>query len=384
MKVLSRLVAATAATAAAAGLVLAASTPALASSARAPSHPSRRGAGVVFVQNDNPNGNAVVAYERAPDGSLSQRATYSTHGKGGVLDGSVVDHLASQGSLAYDARHGLLFAVNAGSNTVSVFAVHGARLQLREVLPSGGHFPVSVAIHDHLVYVLNALDGATVQGYAVVGDFVFPIPVAHRALGLDPNATPQFTTTPGQVAFSPDGSKLVVTTKGNTSAIDVLRVGPFGVLSAPVVNSLPNAVPFAVTFDAAERLVVSEAGPNAGATFVLHGNGTVTPIGSAATGQLATCWIVGVNGRFFLSNAASGTLSTIVLDAAGHPTLTATTGTDGGTVDAAATPDGHFLYVQAGANGVVDGFRVNGDGSLTSVGSVTVPNGAGGEGIVAI
>jgi DNA-binding beta-propeller fold protein YncE len=277
-----------------------------------------------------------------------------------------------------------LFAVNAGSNTVSVFAVHGARLQLREVLPSGGRFPVSVAVHDHLVYVLNALDGATVQGYAEIGDFVLPIPVAHRALGLDPNTTPQFTTTPGQVAFSPDGSRLLVTTKGNTNAIDVFRVGPFGVLSAPVVNTLPDAVPFAVTFDAAQRLVVAEAGPNAGATFALHADGTIAPIGSAVTGGSATCWIVDVNGRFYLSNAGSGTLSTITLDAAGHPTLTGTTATDGGTVDASATPDGRFLYVQTGANGIVDGFRVNGDGSLTRIGSVTVPNAVGGEGIVAI
>jgi DNA-binding beta-propeller fold protein YncE len=381
MKVLSRLVAATAATA---GLVLAASAPALASSSRVPSAPSTRGAGVVFVQTDDPNGNAVVAYARAADGSLSPRATYSTHGKGGVLADSVVDHLASQGSLAYDARHGLLFAVNAGSNTVSVFTVRGTHLRLREVLPSGGRFPVSVAIHDNLVYVLNALDGATVQGYAVIGDVVFPIPVAHRALGLDPNATPQFTTTPGQVAFSPDGRQLLVTTKGNTSAIDVLRVGPFGTLAAPVVNTLPDAVPFAVTFDAAQRLVVAEAGPNAAATFVLHRDGTIAPIGSALTGQSATCWIVAVNGHFYLSNAGSGTLSTITVDAAGQPTLTATTTTDGGTVDAAATPDGQFLYVQAGADGVVDGFRVNPDGSLATIGSVTVPNAVGGEGIVAI
>jgi DNA-directed RNA polymerase specialized sigma24 family protein len=33
-----------------------------------------------------------------------------------------VDHLASQGSLRYDPGPGLLFAVNAGSDTVSVFA----------------------------------------------------------------------------------------------------------------------------------------------------------------------------------------------------------------------------------------------------------------------
>jgi hypothetical protein len=35
----------------------------------------------------------------------------------GVLGGSVVDHLASQGSLAYEREKGQLIAVNAGSST---------------------------------------------------------------------------------------------------------------------------------------------------------------------------------------------------------------------------------------------------------------------------
>ena len=43
-----------------------------------------------------------------------------------MLSGSVVDHTASEGSLSYDRASGLLFAVNAGSNSVSVFRVSGA------------------------------------------------------------------------------------------------------------------------------------------------------------------------------------------------------------------------------------------------------------------
>jgi hypothetical protein len=82
-------------------------------------------AGAVFVQTDNTSGNAIVAYQRSADGTLTQAGTYPTRGLGGILAGSVVDHLASQGSLSYDTSHQLLFAVNAGSNTVSVFAVHG-------------------------------------------------------------------------------------------------------------------------------------------------------------------------------------------------------------------------------------------------------------------
>ena len=150
----------------------------------------------------------------------------------------MVDHTASQGSLTDDPRHGLLYAVNAGSDTISVFSVRGDRLALRQVLGSGGAFPVSVAVHGDLVYVLNALNGGSVQGYRVLGGFLARIPGSHRALGLDPNATPQFTTTPGQVAFTPDGAQLVVTTKGNGNDIDVFGVGFGGRLSAkPTVNA---------------------------------------------------------------------------------------------------------------------------------------------------
>ncbi len=123
---------------------------AFAGSARAAETPSFFGRGAdhaVFVQTDNIAGNQVVAYHRAPDGTLTATGTYATGGLGGILAGSVVDHLASQGSLTYDQRHGLLYAVNAGSNTVSVFSVRGDRLTLIQVLASGGTFPVSIAVH---------------------------------------------------------------------------------------------------------------------------------------------------------------------------------------------------------------------------------------------
>src|SRR5262249_44729580 len=138
--------------------------------------------------------------------------------------GSVVDHLASQGSLTYDHEHALLFAVNAGSDTVSVFSVRGDRLRLREIVPSYGQFPVSVAVHDDLAFVLNARGGGSLQGYDIDGDQLSPSYDSNRTLGLDPMATPEFVNTPGQVAFSPDGAQLIVTTKANGSSIDVFRV----------------------------------------------------------------------------------------------------------------------------------------------------------------
>src|SRR5271155_2934218 len=59
----------------------------------------------VFVQTDNVAGNQVVAYDRAANGTLTLANTYATGGLGGILNGSQVDHLGSQGSLTYDAAH---------------------------------------------------------------------------------------------------------------------------------------------------------------------------------------------------------------------------------------------------------------------------------------
>jgi 6-phosphogluconolactonase (cycloisomerase 2 family) len=356
-------------------------TPAFASTS---SPAGAAGSHAVFVQTDNTAGNRVVAYQRAADGALTRAGSYATGGRGGVLAGSIVDHTASQGSLAYDPRHALLYAVNAGSNTVSVFAVHGTRLTLREVLGSGGSFPVSVAVRGDLVYVLNALNGGSVQGYRILGSFLAALPGSHRALGLDPNATPQFTTTPGQVAFTPDGTQLVVTTKGNGNDIDVFGVGFAGYLSATAtVNSDPGAVPFAIAFDARGHLVIAEAGTNALATFGLARNGTVTLLDRTPTGQAATCWVTLAGSFLFASNAGSASESGFTSSAGGQLSLLGTTATDPGAVDATSAAGGRFLYVQTGGNGIVDEFSVAANGGLAKIGAVTVPDAIGGEGIVA-
>jgi DNA-binding beta-propeller fold protein YncE len=352
-----------------------------------PAADSARGADhVVFVQTDNATGNQIVAYDRSDDGTLTLAATYQTGGLGGVLNGSVVDHLASQGSLAYDRAHGLLYAVNAGSNTVSVFAVNGDQLTLSQVVDSGGTFPVSVTVHSDMVYVLNAENGASVSGYRVAGGRLHRIEGSIRSLGLAiPTDATQFTHTPGQVAFSPDGSQLIVTTKAEGNGIDVFAVRPDGRLRpSPVVNAEPGAVPFGVTFDSAGHLLVANAGPNSLSTFILKADGTLTPVDSVANGQAATCWVAPAGGFFYTSNAGSPSLSGYQDSSGGELTLLGSTPTDPGTVDAAASADGNFLYVQTGGNGIVDEFQVDANGSLNQIGSITVAGATGGEGIVAI
>jgi 6-phosphogluconolactonase (cycloisomerase 2 family) len=340
--------------------------------------------GAVFVQSDNTTANTVVAYGRAPGGTLTEEGVYSSGGVGGQLGGSVVDHLASQDSLVYDREQGLLFAVNAGSNTVSVFDVRGTQLLLAQVINSGGTFPVSVAVHGDQLYVLNALGGGSLQGYYIAFGRLFPIAGSSRALGLSPTEVPQFTSTPGEVGFTPDGRQLVVTTKNNGDDIDVFGVDWLGRLSAaPVVNSEPNTVPFGFVFDPAGRLEVAEAGPSDVATFALESNGTVQLVTSLATVQPATCWVTEDGSVLYASNAGGPSISSVSFVPWGSLTLLATTATDKGTVDATPSPDGRYLYVQAGGLGTVDEFSVGTGGSLTSIGSLPVPGGAGGEGIAA-
>ena len=349
-----------------------------------PSLAQDRGSGVVFVQTNEPSGNKVAVFDRGADGRLTLAGTYPTGGAGGVAaPGAESDHLASQGSLVLSPDGKALIAVNAGSDTVTAFRVHGDRLQLRNVVASGGQFPASVAVHDDLVYVLNSGGAGIVQGFRLRGDGLVPLAGSARTLGLANSDPPNFLTSPGQVGFTPDGGKLLVTTKASTNSIDVFNVGPDGLLSAsPVVNPSATPVPFAFTFAPQGRLVSGEAGTSSVTTYAIAAGGTLTDPKSQSDGQAALCWIERVGDVYFVSNTASNTLSSFAVDSSGQPTLLQAIAatTNPGPID--LTASGGFLYVETGTLSTVDEFAVNGDGTLTLLGSVTgLPPGI--EGIAA-
>ncbi|HEX9122228.1 MAG TPA: beta-propeller fold lactonase family protein [Actinomycetota bacterium] len=341
----------------------------------------------VFVQTDSPTGNQIVAYARDDDGALAPADTYDTGGLGGAQAGAVVDPLASQGGLTYDANDALLFAVNAGSDSVSVFGVDGAALTLHQVVSSGGTFPSSIAVRGSLAYVLNAGGAGSVQGYRVQGGKLHPIVNSARSLGLSNADVPFFTSSPGQVVFTPDGRHLVVPTKSN-GTIEVFGIRPDGRLTSGVENTSAGVVPFAAAFDAAGHLVVSNAGVSSVSTYDVNDDGTLSVISAAVTnGQAATCWIAEARGFFYTGNAASGTVSTYAVSGSGQASLLeAATATGAGTIDLAATPDGSFLYVENGGAATISAFAVNADGGLVPLGTTAGPaptNGVGFEGIVA-
>ena len=269
----------------------------------------------------------------------------------------------------------MLLAVNAGSNTVSLFSVHGDVLQLEDVVPSGGQFPASIAVHKKLVYVLNAGGTGIVQGFTLDKNGLEPIAGSARSLGLANTNPPNFLTSPGQVGFTPNGHQLIVTTKASGSMIDVFDVGHDGVPSAmPVHNVSATPVPFAFTFTKNHRLAMGEAGASTVTTYELENNGTLTDPRSQPDGQAALCWIQRVGRYYYVSNTASNNISAYTIAANGQPSLVGATGivatTEPGPIDLTSPHGTRFLYAQTGS-GTVDEFKVNKHGTLTPLGVVT-------------
>src|SRR6266403_4881404 len=118
-----------------------------------PSDRDDRDNGAVYTMTNDPNGNAVVVFARAADGTLTMSGTFPTGG-------------TSIGVFATGNQHGLLlgygghclWAVNSMSNQIAAFKVEGTSLSLPNVVASGGQRPISVAVNENLgvLYVLNA------------------------------------------------------------------------------------------------------------------------------------------------------------------------------------------------------------------------------------
>ena len=324
----------------------------------------------LFVETDQAT-NTVLSYTRGTDGTVSYVATYPTGGAGATAAGALADPLASQSGLALVDNGRELIATNPGSNSVSVFAVDGPYLSLIQQVPSGGQFPDSIASSGNLVTVLNAGNAGSVSEFRLVGNHLQALNNETRSLGLLLNSNPpDFHHGAGQVGYSPNGKFLVVTTKLTSDAYDVFTVAADGTLSATFAQTTAaTALPFAFAFDANGNLVGAEAALSTVSTYSFNADGSLNLIGSVSDGQGALCWITAAQGHFFGSNAASGNVSSFGELANGAPTLlnaTAAT-TQAGTIDSAASPDGQFLYVEAGGAGALDVYAVSASGTLSPI-----------------
>jgi len=246
--------------------------------------------GAVFVQLNGTSGNSVAAYARHADGTLTAAGRYATGGLGGTQVGAPLDALASQGSLVLDDRHDVLLAVNAGSDTVTAFGVHGTALTAPRTAPSGGQFPTSIAVHDDLVYVLDAGGDGAVSGFRLVHGALVPIPGSTRSLGLGGSNPPVFIASPGQIGFSADGRVLVVTTKNHNQLLTFTLDRQGVPAPSPTVTPSAGAVPFSFVVDRSGRLQVTEAGTGRTSTYAVAHDGALRLIGSTVVRRCAgTC-----------------------------------------------------------------------------------------------
>jgi 6-phosphogluconolactonase (cycloisomerase 2 family) len=339
--------------------------------------------GAVFVMTNAASGNQVNTYVRHENGSLRSAGTFATGGNG---SGGTIDPLHSQGSLRLSHDRRFLFAVNAGSGTVSSFAVDGSELDLIDTAPSSGSSPTAVAQSGNLLYVLNSGGNGNVSGLRIAGDgHLHPIQNSTRNLS-------DTATSPTSLAFSPNGQFLVVTETA-TNKIDVFRVRQNGTLGQVSVNASAGDVPFAALFTPTGTLIVANnpSTPSI-SSYHLNWNQTLDVISDALpTLGAATCWdVVLPNGRaVYTANAGTSNLSGFTISHSGA--LTAIDGTIVGTnpsgsanLDTAISANGKFIYTLNAGTGAIGEFAVESDGGLSRIGEVDgLPASAGLNGIAA-
>jgi 6-phosphogluconolactonase len=315
--------------------------------------------GAVYTLTNSPAGNAVAVFDRAADGTLTAAGTFPTGGLGSGAG------LGSQNSLVL--VHDTLFAVNSGSNQISVLDVQPNGVQLVGVVGSGGTQPISLTVSGKLLYVLNAGTPANISGFRIDGDGLTPLAGSTRP--LSPGASG-----PAQVSFGPKGDTLVVTEK-TSNTIDTYTIGKDGLPSAPIAHASTGGVPFGFDFAGKGYVLVSNASGSA-SSYALGADGSLDPVGGPVpTNQAAPCWLVSSkNGRYaYTANAGAGSISGFAVAKDGSLTLlnasgvTASTGPGSHPLDEAVSENGRFLYVLTDGYHTVTGFAIGEDGSLTQV-----------------
>jgi 6-phosphogluconolactonase len=323
--------------------------------------------GAVYVMSNRPEGNEIVVFDRNFRGQLTLADTYGTWGSG---SGGGIDPLGSQGALILSPNKRWLFAVNAGSNDISVFRVRRHELKWIGNFDSGGLFPVSLTFYHNLLYVLNVGqggDGPNITGFKLNrhGELT-PLEESTRLLGNGGFH---------QVGFSPHGDALVVTKGNPTGEILVFAVDEEGVPDAePTITPSAGVVPFSFIFDRRGHLLVTEAGSGAVSSYDLIDDNTLEVINaSVANGNNATCWIAGTwFGTVFTANTGSNNISTYKVKAGTGilHLLKANAASGNKPIDMAITPNGKFLYVLNAFDGTVGAFRIFSNGNIKDLGTI--------------
>jgi len=322
--------------------------------------------GAVYVQT-NAAPNEVIAFRRAADGSLDRIGSVATGG-----DGDSSPHLQSQGSVTLTGDGQYLLVTNAATGDLSVYSVAAdGSIELRERVHTGST-PRSVAERDGLVVVLNTGEAGLVS-FRLSAEGIAPVEGGDQALDAS-------HTDPAQVAFSPDGSMVVITERATDSIVtyEVTAGGTFGA-SSQVASEGPT--PYGFAFTSGGTLIVTEAfgaqkGAAAASSYAILDGSLVARTSSVGNGLSEICWaVVTPDDRFaFTTNFADGAVSRYAIASDGSLSLEdamAGISVEGmpGLRDEALSGDGRFLYAIDADGGRIYGWSVEAEGALEPVGS---------------
>jgi len=333
-------------------------------------------AGAVYVLTNQAT-NTVAVFRHTAWGMLSPAGEFPTGGAGDPTPqppDPTTDPLASQGALIMSRGNQYLYAVNAGSNQISVLRIRKNSLDIVDVVDSGGVRPISLALHDDLLYVLNEGGTPNITGFTVEEDGTLT-----RLAGATRPLIGGAAADPAQIGFSHDGALLVVTEKAG-NRLNSYPIDDNGFAGPPIDNPSNGMTPFGFAFNNADTLVVSEAfggaaNQSAASSYEADDNGTLSVIsGSVANSQTASCWLVIPNNgkTAFVSNTGSGTISSYHINAMdGSLTLLNATAADTGMgsapIDMDLSVNSRLLFVLLGGSQSVASFRVWKNGNLTPI-----------------
>lgn len=324
-------------------------------------------AGAVYVETNAAAGNTIAVFSRAPNGTIIPVSSFATRGKGTGAG------LGSQGAVVLSPDGAHLFAVNAGSGTITSFEVsdNGLALSVADVVASNGLMPIGLTLHGNLLYVLNSMGLGSIAGFRVATDGTLTaIPGAKQHLS-------QPLSNPAQVAFNPAGDVLMVTEKG-TQRLDTYAVDSQGRPGPITVSKSAGLEPFGFEFDPNGHAIVSEAfagGPGRGAvsSYQVSADGANVISPSVGDQQTAACWIsITPDGKYaYTTNTASDNISSYSIGGDGSLSLlepiAARTGKGSGPTDMDIDAGAEYLYALAPKLGVVRGFTVESNGGLTKL-----------------
>src|SRR5688500_6702094 len=270
-------------------------------------------AGAVYVQT-NAAPNEVIAFRRADDGSLDRIGSVATGGEG---DGT--PHLQSQGSVTLTGDGQYLLVTNAASDDLSVFSVAAdGSIELRERVHTGST-PRSVDERDGLVVVLNT-------GEPGLASFRLQAEGIERVEGGDQVLDPSHAD-PAQVAFSPDGSMVLITERA-TDSIVIYELTADGTFGASRTIASEGPTPYGFAFTSGGTLIVTEAfgaekGAAAASSYAILDGSLVARTSSVGNGRSEICWaVITPDDRFaFTTNFADGVVSRYAIAADGSLSL---------------------------------------------------------------